>query len=246
MCYIIYKTTNLINGKIYVGQHKTSADDGYLGSGKILKLAIKKYGKENFKREILEFCNLSNVDNREIYWINNLNSVNEGYNITEGGYGGKGLFGKNNSNYENKWNNKQREHLRQLNLGKKLTEETKKKIRKWASENENPFKNKKHTKKLKQKWSQERKGTGLGKENIFYGKTHNDVSKKLIGESSKLRTKYIYECINVNGKVFKNILNLQDFMNKYNIGKQNNIKYKNNVSKYKNWIIKRKLKKEIE
>jgi len=47
---IIYKTTNLINNKIYVGKHNTSANDGYLGSGKLIKQAVKKYGKENIKR----------------------------------------------------------------------------------------------------------------------------------------------------------------------------------------------------
>lgn len=52
--HIIYKTTNLINGKIYVGLHSTdNIDDGYLGSGWVLKSAIKKYGRENFKREVL-------------------------------------------------------------------------------------------------------------------------------------------------------------------------------------------------
>lgn len=73
---IIYKTTNLVNGKIYVGQHYTSADDGYLGSGNILIQSIKKYGKENFIREILEHCNLDNVNEREIYWITLLNAMN--------------------------------------------------------------------------------------------------------------------------------------------------------------------------
>jgi len=57
----VYKTTNLINKKIYVGVHSTdNLDDGYLGSGKRLLLAIRKYGKENFKREIISF-----VDSRE-------------------------------------------------------------------------------------------------------------------------------------------------------------------------------------
>jgi hypothetical protein len=52
--FIIYKTTNLINGKYYIGRHSTeNINDGYLGSGVALRNAIKKYGKENFKREII-------------------------------------------------------------------------------------------------------------------------------------------------------------------------------------------------
>ena len=55
--YGIYKITNLVNGKMYVGQHVTSdLDDGYMGSGKIIKLALKKYGVENFRKEWLMFC----------------------------------------------------------------------------------------------------------------------------------------------------------------------------------------------
>jgi len=54
--HFIYKTTNLINGKYYVGMHSTSKlDDGYLGSGTKLRRSIRKYGKDNFKLEILEF-----------------------------------------------------------------------------------------------------------------------------------------------------------------------------------------------
>ena len=58
MFYTVYKTTNLINSKIYVGLHVTSnLEDDYLGSGSQLKSAIKKYGKENFKREYIKICN---------------------------------------------------------------------------------------------------------------------------------------------------------------------------------------------
>ena len=49
----IYITTNLINGKQYIGQHKGDGNDNYLGSGDEIKLAIKKYGKKNFKRETI-------------------------------------------------------------------------------------------------------------------------------------------------------------------------------------------------
>jgi group I intron endonuclease len=54
--HYLYKTTNLINGKFYIGMHSTdNLEDGYLGSGKRLRHSLNKYGKENFKFEILEF-----------------------------------------------------------------------------------------------------------------------------------------------------------------------------------------------
>jgi len=96
--YIIYKTTNLVNGKIYVGKHKqeTSGFDEYLGSGVYLNKAINRYGEENFIRETLEVCVSSCLNEREIYWIEALSSYkpeypNHGYNFTKGGDGFIGL-----------------------------------------------------------------------------------------------------------------------------------------------------------
>ena len=59
MFYLIYKITNTLNHKVYVGSHKTKdKDDGYMGSGKYLLRAIKKHGIEKFTKEILfEFEN---------------------------------------------------------------------------------------------------------------------------------------------------------------------------------------------
>ena len=89
----IYLTKNIINNKIYIGQ-KIIRDNKcitYLGSGIIIKSEIKKYGKENFIRDILEFCNSKEqLNSREVYWISKYNSTdsNIGYNISKGSCGG--------------------------------------------------------------------------------------------------------------------------------------------------------------
>lgn len=91
--FTIYITTNKINGKVYVDQHKVKslfARDNYLGSGKKLKLAIKKYGKENFSKEIITIVmTQSEADALESYYIEKYDSTNpeKGYNILKGGQG---------------------------------------------------------------------------------------------------------------------------------------------------------------
>ena len=92
----IYITTNLINGRQYIGQHKGDGKDGYLGSGSLLKLAINKYGKENFKREILEFASTKEgLDELERYYIALAQATTNSkfYNIHEGGNGGNTMVG---------------------------------------------------------------------------------------------------------------------------------------------------------
>lgn len=88
---IIYKTTNLINGKIYIGKDSKN-NNNYLGSGILLKSAIKLYGLKNFTKEILEYCDSTEKLNlQEKYWIKYFSSNERriGYNLTEGGDGGK-------------------------------------------------------------------------------------------------------------------------------------------------------------
>jgi group I intron endonuclease len=89
----IYLTTNLINGKQYVGSHNGDKYDSYLGSGKNIIKAIKKYGRKNFKREILESCNPENNLLLEEKYISKYNTlIPNGYNISPSG--GHGLNGK--------------------------------------------------------------------------------------------------------------------------------------------------------
>jgi group I intron endonuclease len=87
----IYKITNKINGKVYVGKDESSRIN-YYGSGKNIRAAIKKYGIDNFEKEILE-DNISDkilLQEKEKFWILECNSINPkiGYNISAGGDGG--------------------------------------------------------------------------------------------------------------------------------------------------------------
>lgn len=92
MFYFIYETINKINGTKYIGKHATdNLDDGYLGSGLILLKAIKKYGRENFERNILLMCedNQSLSEAEKEFITQDVINSKEYYNIALGGYGGK-------------------------------------------------------------------------------------------------------------------------------------------------------------
>lgn len=91
--YHVYKIINLINNKIYVGRHFGTIDDKYFGSGLLLYKAIKKYGKENFRKELIEInADLLENQQRERYWIKKINSFQpNGYNINPGGDGGDNI-----------------------------------------------------------------------------------------------------------------------------------------------------------
>ena len=71
MEYYIYLIVNKINGNTYVGQHKSSNwQDKYMGSGKLLKRAKKKYGIENFEKFLIQYCNSKEeADKAEIFWV---------------------------------------------------------------------------------------------------------------------------------------------------------------------------------
>lgn len=86
--YFIYITTNLINNKQYIGYHFGDINDTYLGSGRYILKAIKKYGRQNFQREILEICpDRETALKQEQYWIKYYNAVESEnfYNFSAGG-----------------------------------------------------------------------------------------------------------------------------------------------------------------
>lgn len=88
MFYTIYKTTNIINGKFYIGKHQTKdLNDGYAGSGKRLRYAMEKYGKDNFHTEILHVCETE----KEMNTLERILVVPDpeiSYNLCRGGNGG--------------------------------------------------------------------------------------------------------------------------------------------------------------
>lgn len=158
----IYKTTNIINGKFYIGKQLNDSTS-YIGSGILLKKAIKKYGIENFKKEILEICSdEDHLNEREKFWIEKLNAIKNGYNIADGGSGGDTYT--NNPNLD--------------------------KIKIKFKGKNNPFYNKKHTKKSLELISYHNKNKipwNKGKKGIYSNKTLKKMSRarsKFVGENA--------------------------------------------------------------
>ena len=99
--YIVYKITNTINGKIYIGAEKTkNIFDKYYGSGTLIKKAVKKYGIENFKKEILYvFNNQKDMYEKERELVNEKFIKKENtYNLRIGGKGGWGHIDNSGEN----------------------------------------------------------------------------------------------------------------------------------------------------
>ena len=156
----IYVTTNLVNNKKYIGQHKSKIfDNNYLGSGVLLQKAIKKYGKENFSCCIIEEANSEEELNAlENHYVNIYNAIDDEnfYNLCEGGIG--------NWNYVNS----HREEYNVGMIGKHHTEETKKKISQSKTGNVH------HTEETKQKLRE-----------ISSRYRHTDEAKRKIGDAHR-------------------------------------------------------------
>ncbi len=156
MTHYVYLTTNIINGKRYVGDHSTEdIHDGYIGSGKIFTKAVKKYGKKNFRKQILEhFESKIEAFKAQEKYIEKFDTLfPHGYNLSpKGGFGlqcfhseytkeqmrlsHKGMEGKNHSQEtiekmkesHSNMSNETKEKMKNAKIGKHRSEETKQKI----------------------------------------------------------------------------------------------------------------------
>jgi hypothetical protein len=166
--HFLYKTINLLNKKYYIGVHSTSNfKDGYLGSGKRLKYSIRKYGKENFKLEILEwYNNREELIEREKELVNDvLLSDKMCLNLKPGGSGGF-----NNEEHKRKF----------IEAGHKAA---------WLVGNGAALKRLKELFQNDPKWVENYKANKSKKGGTWLGKKHKNISKKIIGEKNSLHQK---------------------------------------------------------
>ena len=106
MYYYVYQITNLLNGKIYVGKHKSAkhpSKNEYYGSGKQITTAIKKYGIENFKKEVLHYCSsLEEMADKEAEVVTeDFVKRPDTYNMHKGGPGGWDHYNGSNEHSKN-------------------------------------------------------------------------------------------------------------------------------------------------
>ncbi len=163
MFYTLYKTTNTLDGKVYIGVHKTENPyDDYLGSGKYLNLAVKKHGREYFTKEILETFSTPEMAYQLESIIVNKDFVRskDTYNLKEGGYGGFSHLNDGSS-----------EHVKRCVKAGKLA----------VINMNNTIAIKRLDPDYEIKY--------LEKQNTFNGKTHSDETKKKIGEANSKHQK---------------------------------------------------------
>jgi len=176
---IVYKTTNLINGKIYIGVHSTDdLNDAYLGSGRIFIKALRKHGKENFTREVLfDFKHLKNALKKEETLVSDdFVSRDDNYNYAIGGVsgGGKSNLGRKMSKeaiLKRSKNRPPHKEETKIKIGlankgkkrsKKTIEENSRLRKKFYKENEHPNKGKSiHSIAVRKKISEKHKGKRL-------------------------------------------------------------------------------------
>lgn len=154
--YYIYRITNKINGKTYIGQHKyKNLNDNYMGSGKLIRRAQKKYGMGNFGKEILysRIQYKTTADGMERFAIAKERALGKAeYNLANGGEGGNGGANKGKHLSE-----ETKRKLSESHKGNHPSEETRRKMSEMR-------KGKKHSEEWARKISEAQKGRKLSEE----------------------------------------------------------------------------------
>ena len=192
--YYIYRITNKINGKTYVGQHKyKDLNDNYMGSGKLIRRAQKKYGMENFEKEILysRIQYKETADDMEKFAIAKERALGKAeYNIADGGQGGALRKGKTPWNKGKCHSEETKRKISETNKGKSawnkgkhLSEEQKKHLSEinTGSNNPNYGRHYKHSEETRQKISDVMKGKSAHNK----GKPMSDEAKRKLSEVHK-------------------------------------------------------------
>jgi group I intron endonuclease len=177
----IYKITNLVNNKIYIGKKQSPVEvKNYYGSGKFLTIAFKKYGKDKFIREILCWkYSLNTLDKAEIFYIDYYDSTDPdiGYNVLPGGEGNpKGI----------KLSKKHKQKIGLSHKGKSRSEETKRKISSTMKGIKRSEETKRKMKSASRNMSKETR-LKIGLANT--GKVRTEETKLKMKESAKRRPK---------------------------------------------------------
>jgi hypothetical protein len=177
--FVVYKTINLINNRYYIGVHRTKdVNDKYLGSGVLLKVAIKKYGKKNFVKEILSiFDSYEEAFNKEREIVTlELIEKGECYNLHCGGDGNWDSinYGKlKHLHPSSNWDTADKDVKRRMIEGGRKGWAHAKQIRlqmiKEGLLKNDSFKGKRHSEEFKQKLSVVMKEKQKGEKNSQYG-----------------------------------------------------------------------------
>lgn len=180
----IYKITNIINNKVYIGSAFNLHNRIYIHCYLLrrnehhnphLQSAWNKYSESSFEFNVIEICNRDDLLTREQFWLDEYKSYDNkyGYNICK-------IAGNTSGR---RFSEETKQKMRESRLGSKASEEAKIKMSKSRTGERNGMYGKNHTEESKKKMSENRKDTS-GEKNHFYGKHHSEETKEKLRKNA--------------------------------------------------------------